>query len=315
MLIKLILQRSINLIVTLFLLSLIIFAVTQWLPGDVAQMILGPYATDQNLTVLRAKMGLDQPPLVQYIQWLKGFVQGDWGQSYTMHRSTRELLLPPLWRSLQLAGIAFLAVVVLGIPLGVIGGLKENTPLDYVISILSYGGISVPAFVVGTLLILIFSGQLRILPGSGYVPFSQDPWQWSVHLLLPATTMMLMLLAYVIRMTRVGVVEVLKSKYIRTARLKGLSNSQIIRKHVIKNAMMPTVTVVAMNIGWLIGSVVIVENVFAYPGIGRAFVTAINTRDLPTVQAATLIIAAITCLSSLGADLVYALLNPKIRYS
>jgi peptide/nickel transport system permease protein len=315
MLYRLIIRRLFNLAITLFLISLIIFAVTQWLPGDVAQMILGPYATEESLAVLREDMGLNEPPLTQYLNWLGGFLAGDWGESYTMHRSTRNLLIPPLLRSLQLAGVAFLGVIIVGVPLGIIVGLKQNSHFDHLISILSYGGISVPAFVVGTLLIIVFSGQLRILPGSGYVAPEENGLQWFLHLILPATSMMLMLLAYVIRMTRVGVVEVLKSKYIRTARLKGLPNQYIIRKHVVKNALMPTVTILAMNIGWLVGSVVVVEIVFAYPGIGRALVSAINTRDLPIVQAATLIIAAITCLSSLGADLIYAFINPRIRYT
>lgn len=302
-------------IITLFVVSLIIFAATQWLPGDVAQMILGPYATAESLEALRTRMGLDRPAIVQYTSWLKGFLVGDWGDSYTMHRPTRELLIPPLWRSLQLAGLAFLEVVLIGIPLGVAAGLKENSWCDQLISVFSYIGISVPAFVVGTLLIMIFAGFLPILPGSGYVAPSEDVWAWFQHLLLPATSMMLMLLAYVIRMTRVGVAEVLKSKYVRTAILKGLPRRQVIWRHVIRNALLPSVTVLAMNIGWLVGSVVVVENVFAYPGLGRMFVSAINTRDLPVIQAAALVIATITCLSSLGADLLYAFLNPKIRYT
>lgn len=314
MIIKFLARRIVNLVITLFVISLIIFAATQWLPGDVAQMILGPYATAESLEALRTRMGLDRPAIVQYISWLKDFLVGDWGNSYTMHRPTRELLIPPLWRSVQLAGFAFLEVVLIGIPLGIVAGLKENSWCDQLISVFSYIGISVPAFVVGTLLIMIFAGFLRVLPGSGYVAPSQSVWAWFQHLLLPATSMMLMLLAYIIRMTRVGVAEVLKSKYVRTAILKGLPMRQVVWKHVIRNALLPTVTVLAMNIGWLVGSVVVVENVFAYPGLGRTFVTAINTRDLPVTQAAALVIATITCLSSLGADLLYAFLNPKIRY-
>ncbi len=315
MIARLIARRAINLVITLFLISLIVFAVTQLLPGDVAQMILGPYATPDNLAVLRTRLGLDRPAMAQYLEWLSGFLVGDWGPSFTMNRPTRDLLLPPLSRSLELAGLALLGVVVVGIPLGILAGLKENSVVDHLISVVSYSGISVPAFVAGSLFILLFAGLLRVLPGSGYVPISRGLWPWLRHLILPAATTMLMLLDYVIRMTRVGVVEVMKSKYIRTARLKGLPLAYIIRRHVLRNALLPTVTVLAMNMGWLVGSMVIVEMVFAYPGIGRAIVSAITTRDLPVVQAGVLLLALITCLSTLAADVAYAFLNPKIRYT
>ncbi|RMF86342.1 MAG: ABC transporter permease [Nitrospinota bacterium] len=260
-------------------------------------------------------MGLDKPVYLQYWTWLTAVVTGEWGRSLVMKQPITTLIALRLKNSAFLAVTALLSVVVLGIPLGVWAAIKRGTRLDLFLTAGSYLGISLPEFVTGTLLILLLAGPpLRLLPSGGYHAFTDNWMLWLKHLVLPTTTLTILLLAHVVRQTRSGMIDVLQSAYIRTAYLKGLPQRTVIVKHALKNGLLPTITVLAMDLGYLMGSIVIVEEVFAYPGMGRLIVLAIQNRDIPLVQMAVLLIAVIYAGANFVADLLYTYLDPRIRY-
>lgn len=307
------LRRLGLLLLTLLISSAIIFIITRYLPGDVARVILGREASDASVQALRAELGLNDPLPVQYITWLGRFISGDWGQSYSNGLPIRPLVLERLGNSLMLAMLTVVVAVPLAVTLGVFAGLNENRWLDHVISIASLSVVGLPEFVTGVLLVEVFAFQLHWLPASSGIAPGTGFIQALPSLLLPALTTMLVLLAYVARLTRAGVIEELKAEYVRTARLKGLSEGTVIVRHVLRNALLPTITVVAISIGWLISGLVVVENVFNYPGLGRLLIAAIDRRDLPLLQAIGFITALGFALSNLAADVLYAMLNPRIR--
>lgn len=310
-----IIRRLGSLVLTLLLLSILVFGVTQLLPGNVAQMILGPYASPETQAALEDKLGLNEPMVEQYLHWLGGFVTGDWGESLRLSQEIRPILLLRLQNSAYLALFSLIGVTIIGIGLGVIAGVRQNKPADHAISLFGFIGISLPSFVTGSLLILLFAGGLwNILPGSGYTPPTENVGEWLRRLILPTVTLMLLLLAYVIRMTRSSLIEVLSANYIRTARLKGVKEGVVVLRHALRNALLPTVTVIAMNIGWIMGSVVIVEEIFAYPGIGSLILFSVNNRDLPLLQASVMVVGIVTGLANLAADVAYVYLNPRIRF-
>lgn len=307
-------------LLTLLISSMIIFFATQILPGDVAQMILGRFARPEAVDALREKLGLNQPIYIQYITWLTNFIQGDWGLSLsTNNYPVAKLVWERLQNSSMLAVLAFIIYVPGGILLGLWAALRRNKIADHVISVGSLSLIGLPEFVTGVILIAVFSLKLgwlppssSISPGGGFIVtrfIEAFP-----RLILPAVTAALVSLAYITRMTRASTVEALYSDYVRTAYLKGLSPRQVLFRHVLRNALLPTVTVSAISIGWLIGGLVVTESLFSYPGLGRLLLFAIQRRDLPLIQATTLLLAAIFCLSNMLADILYAYLNPKIRY-
>jgi peptide/nickel transport system permease protein len=300
-------------LVTLLVVSITIFSITQLLPGDVATSILGQQATPEDLATLREQLGLNRPAYVRYVEWLGSFVQGDMGTSLRLDMPVAALISQRLGRSLVLAGLAFAVAVPLAIGLGVIAGIKRDSLADHIISVSTLGAVSMPEFVSGAVLIVVFSSWLHLLPPSSLV----DPGAGFVEslrfLILPAATLMLVMLAHTARMTRLSVVEVLDSNYVRTAVLKGLRWRDVVLRHTLKNALLPSITIVAMNVGWLLGGLIVVETVFSYPGLGRLLIEAIQSRDVPLLQAITLLVAAAYTLSNLAADLLYGWLNPRIR--
>jgi peptide/nickel transport system permease protein len=302
-------------LLTLLVSSMIIFFATQILPGDVAQMILGRFARPEAVAALREKLGLNEPVIVQYLTWLGNFVQGDWGLSLSTNNSP---VAPMVWERLKnssmLASVAFAIYVPGGILLGLWAALRRNKVADHVISVSSLSLIGLPEFVTGVILIAIFSLKLGWLSPSSSIAPAAGFVEVFPKLILPAVTAALVSLAYVTRMTRASTVEALYSDYVRTAYLKGLSPRQVLFRHVLRNALLPTVTVSAISIGWLIGGLVVTESLFSYPGLGRLLLFAIQRRDLPLIQATTLLLAAIFCLSNMLADVLYAYLNPKIRF-
>ena len=312
---KYIVRRLGFVLVTLLVSSMIIFFATQILPGDVAQMILGRFARPEAIEALREKLGLNEPIYMQYLTWLGNFVQGDWGLSLSTNNSP---VAPLVWERLQnstkLASVAFLIYVPGGILLGLWAALRRNKMADHIISVGSLSLIGLPEFVTGVILIAIFSLKLGWLPPSSSIAPNAGFIEILPKLILPAVTAALVSLAYITRMTRASTVEALYSDYVRTAYLKGLSPRQVLFRHVLRNALLPTVTVSAISIGWLIGGLVVTESLFSYPGLGRLLLFAIQRRDLPLIQATTLLLAAIFCLSNMLADILYAYLNPKIRY-
>ena len=309
-----ILRRLGFMALTLFVASLMIFAATQILPGDVARMILGRFATDEALANLREQLGLNLPLVVQYTNWLFGFVRGDWGVSLSADSPVMELVFARLGNSAMLAAVAFTMYVPLGVLLGLIAALKRNTATDQVISVGSLSFIGLPEFVTGVILISVFAIKLKWLPASSSIDPDATFLEALPHLILPALTVSLVSLAYIARMTRSGTLEVFSMDYVRTAYLKGLKPHQVLFGHVLRNALLPTVTVVAIGVGWLIGGLIVTESLFSYPGLGRLLLFAIQRQDLPLIQATTLLLVAIFCLSNLVADILYAYLNPRIRY-
>lgn len=310
-----ILRRLGFLAVTLLLTSLIVFSVTQFLPGDVARVVLGREAGEEQLEAFREEFGLNDPLPVQYVNWLSDFLSGDWGRSLSTRSDIYPVVTDRLRNSIMLAGLTMLLGVPLSVFLGVLAGLNENKIIDNGISIGSLSVVGLPEFVTGIILIEIFARGLGLLPANSSIPIDASFREALPMLILPAMTATLVLLAYIARLTRAGVVEELKKPYVRTATLKGLSRATVTYKHVLRNALMPTVTIVAISFGWLIGGLIVIENVFNYPGLGRMLVFAIDRRDLPLLQAVTMVIVVMFALANLAADLIYAYLDPRIRLS
>jgi len=294
--------------------SIIVFGLTQLLPGDVAKLILGRETSEAALADFRQQFGLDDPVIVQYASWLGNFLVGDWGTSYSgVKPQVRPLVLDRLQNSLALALFTLVISIPLSLLLGVVAALRENTWLDGVVSVLSLSVIGLPEFVTGIVLINVFSLQLGWFNSVSPVTNGMSLWQWIQTLTLPAVTASFVLIGYVTRMTRAGMLEELKKSYVRTAQLKGLSQRQVIMKHVLRNALLPTITVIAISMGWLIGGIVVIENVFNYPGVGSLLVDAVNQKNIPVLQAVTMLIVFFFALSNLIADILYAVLNPRIR--
>lgn len=301
------------LLLTLLSTSLLIFVVTQFLPGDVARIILGREAGEAALRALRLELGLDRPLPLQYLGWLQGFITGDWGQSYSTGQAIRPLVSERLGNSLMLAGLTLTFAVPTALALGVLAALNRGKPLDTLISVGSLSVVGLPEFVTGLVLINVFSFRLGLLPANASIVAGTGFWEALPMLILPALTATLVLLAYIARLTRASVLEELAQPYVRTATLKGVPRRRVIARHVLPNALLPAITVIAISFGWLISGLIVVENVFNYPGLGRLLTFAIDRRDLPLLQAITFIAVLGFALANLLADLLYALLNPKIR--
>jgi peptide/nickel transport system permease protein len=308
------LARRLGFIVfTILLASIIIFVITQMMPGDVASMILGRWATPEALANLREELGLNRPAVEQYLDWLGGFVTGDWGTSQVTHQPARPLVMQRLRNSAMLGALALLMYVPLGVFLGVVAALREDKVADQIISASSMTFVGIPEFVIGLILIAFFSLELEWLPANSSIEPDANFIEAFPQLVLPAVTVSLINLGYIIRMTRASTIDVLKADYVRAADLKGLPRSQVMIKHVLRNALLPTVTVVALGIGFLIGGLIVTEQVFGYPGLGRLLVFSIQRHDLILIQACSMIVVAVFGLSNLVADLLYSVLNPRIR--
>jgi len=307
-----ILRRLGFLVLTLLITSVIVFLVTRWLPGDVARVILGREAGEAAIEQLREELGLNDPLYVQYGRWLRDFVTGDWGRSFSTGSQIRSLVMGRVQNSLRLALITLVISVPLAVVLGVLAGLNEDTWIDNVISISALSVVGLPEFVTGLILIQIFAFGLGLLPASSSVPPDVSFAEALPKLILPALTATLVLLAYVARLTRAGVIEELEKSYVRTATLKGLPYRTVVLKHVLRNALMPTITVVAISFGWLISGLVVVENVYNYPGLGRLLVFAVDRNDLPVIQAVIMVTVVGFASANLVADLLYGVLNPRI---
>lgn len=309
-----VIQRLFAILAILVVMSIIIFGVTQILPGNVAYVIAGQFATPDVVAAIELKLGLNAPAYVQYWRWASGVLVGDLGQSMVMERPVAPLIMDALSASARLAAASFVCVTIFGIALGVAAAVKENKGLDHGVSFFTYLGISVPEFFWGIVLIIVFARYLDWLP-SGGMGESGDSFATQVsYLILPTATLTFTLIAHVSRMTRSSMIETLRSNYVRNARAKGLPERIVVVRHALRNALLPTITVLAIDIGWLIGGIVVVETVFSYPGLGRLMIFAIERHDLPLIQGSVLVIAAIYCVANLIADLLYAWFNPKIRY-
>ena len=299
---------------TLLVVSLIVFGITQILPADAAVMLLGENATEDALAAVRANLGLNAPVWQQYLHWLFNVLQGDFGVSMRNSQPVGPAMLDALGRSLFLALLSISLMLLLAMPLGIIAAVRRGKAADLGVSITSYIGVSIPEFVSATLLILLFADWLQWLPATGYVSPSESVPGALLHLVLPVLTVSIILIAHVSRMVRSELVDVMHADYIRAARLKGLSARSVLFKHALRNALLPTITIVALDVGYLLGGVIVVEEIFALPGIGRQLIVAIQSRDLPSIQAGALIMASTYAVANFLADMSYAWLDRRIQY-
>ncbi|MEI6799567.1 MAG: ABC transporter permease [Pseudomonadota bacterium] len=311
---RFILRRIVLALLTLWVLSVLIFAGGHLLPGNVGRAMLGPFADPTAVEVLNHQMGTDRPVLVQYGDWIAGFVTGDMGQSYAYRAPVAPFLLTALVNSAKLAAVAFVMVVPLGIFGGVIAALYRGKAADRILSVVGLSATVVPEFVSGIVLILLFGVWLRWFPISATWQDDAGPFTQLYHLILPAIPLVLILFGYIARMARAGMVEALEADYTRTAVLKGLSYPQVIWRHVLRNALLPTISVIATQTIYLIGGLVVIEILFHYQGIGSLIYTAAKKKDFPMLQAGVMAIGALFALTTLLADLLYARLNPRIRF-
>lgn len=308
-------KRLASIVLVLVLISLIIFVVIHVLPGSAATLILGEYATPEALRILEREMGLDRPLLIQYASWMGSVLTGDWGTSLAMKQPVAVIVALRLKNSATLAAAALLIVVCIAIPLGIVAALRRGGWLDLTVVTATYIGISIPEFVTGLALLLALAGpSVGWFPTGGYAEFSAGVGPWLRHLALPALTLTIVLLAHVVRQTRSGVADVLAAPFIRTARLKGAPERRVVLRHALRNGLLPTITVLALDVGYLMGGIIVVEEVFAYPGMGRLIIYAVQNRDIPLLQMCVLIIASVYTLANFAADLLYGWLDPRIRY-
>jgi peptide/nickel transport system permease protein len=297
-------RRLLQSLVVLLGVSFVVFFILH-LTGDPALVLLPPDASPEDVRRFREAMGFNDPFLVQYGRFLGGALRGDFGQSIRHGESAFHLVAERMPATFELAGAALLLALVLSIPAGIISAVRRNTVLDYVSTVVALLGQSMPTFWLGIMLILLFSVQFHLLPSSGRGTLE--------HLILPAVTLGLFTTARITRLTRSGMLEVLGQDYIRTARAKGVSNPPVVWKHALKNAAIPIVTIVGIELGTLLGGSVITETIFAWPGVGRLSVQAIANRDYPVVQAAVFLLATTFVVVNLLVDIIYTYLDPRIR--
>jgi peptide/nickel transport system permease protein len=309
-----VLQRLGAVIVTVAGMSVLVFLATHALPSNTAALILGQYSTPEMQAALEHKLGLDQPLVLQYWRWAGGFVRGEMGQSLVMERPVAPMLWDALGRSAILALASMAVVSTVGLAMGVVAAVWRGRWPDHAVSVFSYLGISVPEFYWGLVLILVFGNIWHLLPTSGAGSLSDGAASFVSFLVLPVVTLTLTLLAHVSRLTRSSMAEVLESMYVKVARSRGLPERVVIVRHALRNALLPSITVLAQDFGFLIGGIVAVETVFAYPGLGRLLIFSLERQDLPLMQAAILVLTAVYCLANLTADLLYGIANPRIRY-
>jgi peptide/nickel transport system permease protein len=307
------LRRLGLMLVTLWILSLIVFFAGQVLPGDPGRAILGNLASQNSVTVLDHQLGVDRPLLVRYGSWIGGLLQGNMGTSYTYQSAVEPFVQSALFNSVKLAVLAFVIVVPVSIIGGVVAALFAGRALDKIISLTGLSLATVPEFVSGIVLLVIFGVELKWLPVTASAGAGASAWSQLDHLILPAIPLVFVLFGYIARMARAGTIEALSADYTRTAVLKGLPERVVIRRHVLRNSLLPTITVIATQTGYLIGGLVVVEKLFNYQGIGNLIFKAAESKDFPMLEAGVLTIGVVYVLATLAADLLLMALNPRLR--
>ncbi len=310
---KFIVKRIGLALVTLFIVTTAIFFMTHILPGNAAERILGPFAERVNVIALEKELGLDRPIYVQYWRWLSEALQGQLGDSVQYQSPVSEILLPAIGYSFRLATMAFLIVVPLSIFGGIIAAINRGKLVDRVITVGGLSAAVIPEFVWAVLLVFVVGVKLEWLPVTAFPDVDTSIVQVIRHMILPSLALVLVLFGYISRIARAGVIEAMDSDYSRTAVLKGLSKRQMINRHVLRNALLPTIAVVASQVPYLVGGLVAVEIVFNYPGFGSLLLQAVQYRDYPMLQAAVLIVGSVIVMMQLIADILFAVLNPRIR--
>ena len=320
MLRRAIIQRALVGVLTVFVVSILIFIGTSILPGDVAQIILGQMATPESLAALREKLGINQPAHIRYFMWLGDFVTGDLGISKagsgmgTLGTPISEMLMPRLSNTLQLASVVAVIAIPMSLALGLAAAMYPGTRLDRIVTFSTLSLISVPEFMVATFLVLILAVVLGWLPATAYMSNDAAGWDLIRALAMPTLTLVILASSQIIRMTRATVLNVMSSPYIEMAILKGVPRKRIILRHALFNAIGPIVNVIALNLAWLISGVVIVETIFAYPGLAKLMIDAVQTRDLPLVQACAMVFCIAYIILIFLADMASILSNPRLRH-
>jgi peptide/nickel transport system permease protein len=312
---KYILRRLVAMVPVLLGVVIAVFIMVKIAPGDPAAALLGVQATPAELARVRHAMGLDRSWLEQFGIWFIGVLHGDLGASYISKKPVSELIMTRLPVTIELAVIGTLMAALVGISAGVISAARRYSRLDYLVTTLALFGVSMPTFWFGILLILLFSLYLGWLPASGFVALTRDPARHFQAALMPSLALGIFLAGSLARFSRNSMVETLALGYVRTARAKGLANSRVIWVHALRNSLIPTVTVLGAQFGALLGGAVIVEQVFAYPGVGTLLLTAISQRDYPVIEGVVLIVATLVVLTNLAVDLAYTWLDPRIHYA
>ena len=303
-----------SLVLVLWGISLIVFFLIHLVPGDVVNVLMGQYATADRQAELRTIFGLDRPIHLQYLEWLGGVLQGDLGNSFFTGRSIKGDLLARFPVTLELSLVAAMWAVALGITLGVIAGVRPNTLIDGVASVVALIGMAMPSFWLATILILVFAVWLGWLPAIGFVPFSEDPVANLRGIILPSLSLGMIMAAAVTRMTRSAMLEIMAQDYVRTARAKGLREHQVLVRHALKNALLPVITIIGVEWAKLLGGSIIIEEIFAIPGIGQYAIKAIFARDYAAVQGTVLLIAATFVATNLLVDIAYVYIDPRVKY-
>jgi peptide/nickel transport system permease protein len=307
-------KRLMQLIPVLLLVSIIVFSLIHLIPGDVVDVILGEGHDDPVVeAALRKEIGLDRPVPIQYLIWLGKVMQGDLGKSAITHKPVNRMILARFPATVLLALAAGIVAVLISIPAGIIAAYRQNTIADYLAMGISLGGISIPNFWLGIMLILFLAQFLGWLPSMGYTPLFKNPLDALAHLIMPAITLGTAMAASLTRFTRSEMLEELRQDYVRTARAKGLRGRVVLLKHVLKNSLIPTITIIGLQIAGLLDGAVITETVFAWPGIGRLAVQAVLERDYPLIQGIVLFAAVIFVVMNLLVDITYRLLDPRVR--
>ncbi len=294
---------------------MLVFAAAHLLPGDIGRAVLGPFADPASVKALDHELGVDRPVYTQYWDWISKFVRGDLGTSLEYKVPVSSLLGPALVNSLKLAAVAFCLVVPLSILGGVVAALRRGRPTDRVITLAGLSLTAVPEFVSAIVLILILGLWLKLLPVTATPPPGAGVLTTIQYLLLPALALVLVLFGYIARMARAGTIEALESDYARTAYLKGLATPTVVRRHVLRNALLPTIAVIATQMGYLIGGLVVIEKLFNYNGVGQRIYTAAQNKDFTMLQSGVLLVGVIYLVSTLAADILYSVLNPRIRHA
>ena len=311
-----IVRRLLLSVLTLAVVSVIIFAATQALPGDAARSILGRGATPEALENLRMQLGLDEPPVQQYVDWIGGFLTGDLGTSLAANIPVTELLGDRILYSAFLMLLAALVSVPLGIVIGAVSARRRDSAFDHTMSMTTLGLAALPEFVVGLTLVVLFSTTIfQWLPGVVVTEPGVGPWHYPKELILPTATLVVAVVPYTARIMRASMVEILESDYVEMARLKGMPERLVLWRHAVPNGLAPTFQVAALNLAYLAGGIVVVETVFNYPGIGLALVEAVQSRDMPVVQALAMLIAGLYVVLNMLADIATILVSPRLRTS
>jgi len=306
-------RRLLLSLLTLWLLATIVFFIANVLPNDVGRTILGPFAPQESVDALNQRLGTDRPLVVRYVDSMLGIVTLDFGNSYVTDQPVLPQLLDAIGRSAKLAGLALFITIPLAVTAGIYAARKRDRPVDRGIVLLGVTSASIPEFVTGTILVIVVGVQLKLLPVLATPPANADIPTQIRYLLMPATAMAIVYFGYIARMTRAGTIEVLQSDYTRTAAMKGLTANQTMRRHVLRNALIPTVAVIAVQIGYLFGGIIAVEKIFNYNGMGQTMLFAAQRKDLPMLTAGVLVIGIVYMVATLIADLTIAWMNPRIR--